>query len=70
MLQLIWAPLIIVGIGIAIVYFVQHLLIFVSYMPRDARTNVEKPDGHNITDWEEVFINYVALCPNHQEDVE
>lgn len=54
MLQLIWAPLIIVGIGISIVYFLQHMLIFVNYMPRDARTNVESPEDHNIEDWEEV----------------
>ncbi len=57
MLQLIWAPLIIIGIGISIVYFLQHMLIFVFYMPRDARTNVENPEDHNIEDWEEVDMN-------------
>lgn len=59
MLQLLWAPLIIVGIGIALVYHAQHWLIFVSYMPRDARTNVESPEEHHIEDWEEVRGSYL-----------
>jgi len=61
MLQLIWAPLIVIGIGISIVYFLQHMLIFVFYMPRDARTNVERPEDHNIEDWEEVWLT----TPDH-----